>query len=30
VPCAICGDLTFEKALRVKGGRLVCIPCSGY
>ena len=30
VPCAICGDLTFEKALRVKGGRLVCTPCSGY
>ncbi len=30
VPCAICGELTFEKALRVKGGELVCIPCSGY
>ncbi|BAT72381.1 formylmethanofuran dehydrogenase subunit E [Thermosulfidibacter takaii ABI70S6] len=30
VPCAICGELTFEKALRVKDGKLVCIPCSGY
>ncbi len=30
VPCAVCGELTFEKALRVKEGKLVCIPCSGY
>ncbi len=30
VPCAICGELTFEKSLRVKNGKLVCIPCSGY
>ena len=30
VPCANCGELTFEKALRVKDGELVCIPCSGY
>ena len=30
VPCAICGELTFEKSLRVKDGKLVCIPCSGY
>ncbi len=30
VPCAICGELTFEKSLRVKEGKLVCIPCSGY
>ncbi|SMO36628.1 formylmethanofuran dehydrogenase subunit E [Balnearium lithotrophicum] len=29
-PCAICGEMTFEKALRVKGGKHVCIPCSGY
>lgn len=28
--CAICGELTFETALRVKEGKLVCIPCSGY
>ena len=30
VPCAICGELVFEKSLRVKDGKLVCIPCSGY
>ncbi len=30
VPCAVCGEMTFEKALRVKDGKLVCIPCSGY
>jgi len=28
--CAICGEMTFEKALRVKDGKHVCIPCSGY
>jgi len=28
VPCEICGEMTFEKALRVKDGKLVCIPCS--
>ena len=30
LPCAICGEFTFEKSLRVKDGKLVCIPCSGY
>ena len=30
VPCTVCGELTFEKALRVKEGKPVCIPCSGY
>ncbi len=30
IPCAVCGELTFEKALRVKDGKKVCIPCSGY
>ena len=30
VPCSVCGELTFEKSLRVKDGKLVCIPCSGY
>lgn len=30
VPCETCGELTFETALRVKDGKKVCIPCSGY
>ncbi len=30
VPCALCGEMVFEKSLRVKDGKLVCIPCSGY
>ncbi len=30
VPCEICGELTFETALRIKEGKRVCIPCSGY
>lgn len=29
-PCEICGEMVFETALRVKDGRKVCIPCSGY
>ena len=30
VPCTTCGELTFEKALRIKDGKPVCIPCSGH
>ncbi len=29
-PCVECGELVFENALRVKDGKPICIPCSGY
>ena len=29
-PCAKCGEIVFADKLRVHGGALVCIPCSGY
>jgi formylmethanofuran dehydrogenase subunit E len=29
-PCAKCGEIVFADKLRVQGGVLVCIPCSGY
>jgi formylmethanofuran dehydrogenase subunit E len=29
-PCAECGELTFADKLRVREGKQVCIPCSGY
>ncbi len=29
-PCAKCGEMVFADKLRVQGGVLVCIPCSGY
>lgn len=28
--CSICGEYVFERYLRMKDGKLVCIPCSGY
>jgi formylmethanofuran dehydrogenase subunit E len=28
--CAICGEYVFERYLRMKDGRPVCIPCSGF
>jgi len=28
--CAVCGEYVFERYLRVKDGKKVCIPCSGY
>jgi len=28
--CEICGEYVFERYLRVKDGKKVCIPCSGY
>jgi formylmethanofuran dehydrogenase subunit E len=28
--CEICGDYVFERYLRVKDGKKVCIPCSGH
>jgi formylmethanofuran dehydrogenase subunit E len=28
--CEICGEYTFERYLRHRDGKLVCIPCSGY
>ena len=27
--CEVCGEYTFERYLRVKDGKKVCIPCSG-
>jgi len=27
--CEICGEYTFERYLRVKDGKKICIPCSG-
>jgi len=28
--CEICGEYVFERYLRVKDGKKVCIPCSGH
>ena len=28
--CEVCGEYTFERYLRVKDGKKVCIPCSEY
>ncbi len=28
--CATCGEYVFERYLRMKDGRPVCIPCSGF
>jgi len=28
--CSICGEYVFERYLRSKDGKPVCIPCSGY
>ncbi len=29
-PCSSCGEAVFAKWVRVKDGKKVCIPCSGY
>jgi len=29
-PCEVCGEYVFERYLRVKEGKHVCIPCSGH
>ncbi|MGI6295627.1 MAG: FmdE family protein [Armatimonadota bacterium] len=28
--CSICGEYVFEQYVRIKDGKPVCIPCSGY
>ena len=28
--CEVCGEYVFERYLRVKDGKKVCIPCSGH
>jgi formylmethanofuran dehydrogenase subunit E len=28
--CSVCGEYVFERYLRQKDGKFVCIPCSGY
>lgn len=28
--CEVCGEYTFERYLRVKEGKKVCIPCAGH
>ncbi|MEW6526230.1 MAG: TraR/DksA C4-type zinc finger protein [Spirochaetota bacterium] len=28
--CEICGEYVFERYIRIKNGKKVCIPCSGY
>lgn len=28
--CEVCGEYVFERYLRVKEGKKVCIPCAGY
>lgn len=28
--CSVCGEYVFERYLRVKDGKHLCIPCSGY
>ncbi len=28
--CEVCGEYVFERYLRIKDGKKVCIPCSGY
>jgi formylmethanofuran dehydrogenase subunit E len=30
VACSQCGEMVVERNTRVKGGKIVCIPCSGY
>jgi len=30
VVCALCGEMTVTRNARVKDGKIVCIPCSGY
>ena len=30
VVCEACGEMTVTRNARVKGGKVVCIPCSGY
>ncbi|MCD6229077.1 MAG: TraR/DksA C4-type zinc finger protein [Candidatus Omnitrophica bacterium] len=28
--CEICGEMVAENKMRVKNGKKVCLPCSGY
>ena len=28
--CEVCGEDVFERYLRKKDGKMMCIPCSGY
>lgn len=28
--CSVCGEIVFERYARIKDGKTVCIPCSGY
>jgi len=28
--CSLCGEYVFERYVRTKDGKPVCIPCSGY
>lgn len=28
--CSLCGEYVFERYLRVKDGKIICIPCSKY
>lgn len=28
--CSVCGEVVFERYVRLKDGQPVCIPCSGY
>ena len=28
--CSVCGEYVFDRYLRTKDGKPVCIPCSGY
>lgn len=28
--CSQCGEMVVERNTRVKAGKIVCIPCSGY
>jgi formylmethanofuran dehydrogenase subunit E len=28
--CSVCGEYVFERYVRTKEGKPVCIPCSGY
>lgn len=30
IVCSQCGEMVVERNTRVKGGKIVCIPCSGY
>ncbi|RMG71158.1 MAG: tRNA CCA-pyrophosphorylase [Nitrospirae bacterium] len=30
IVCSSCGEMVVERNARVKGGQVVCIPCSGY